>query len=98
MDSATAAMPTGTLTKKVHSHDRYSVRMPPSSRPTAAPPTAMAAQTASAFARSAPSRKVVVTIERAAGETIAAPEALEGAGGDEATRTRWPARSAATRS
>ena len=66
-------MPIGTLMKKIHSHDRYSVRMPPASRPTAAPPTAIAAQTARALARSAPSRKVVVTIDRAAGDTIAPP-------------------------
>ena len=72
-DSSTAAIPTGTLTKKIHSHDRYSVRTPPSSSPTAAPPTAMAAQTLSAFVRSAPSLKVVVTIDSAAGDTMAAP-------------------------
>ena len=47
--------------------------MPPSSRPTAPPPTAIAAQTPSAFVRSAPSLKVAVTIERAAGDTSAAP-------------------------
>ena len=47
--------------------------MPPSSRPTAPPPTAIAAQTPSAFVRSAPSLKVAVTIESAAGETSAAP-------------------------
>ncbi len=47
--------------------------MPPSSRPTAAPPTAIAAQTLRALVRSGPSLKVVVTIDSAAGETIAAP-------------------------
>ena len=66
-------MPTGTLTKKIHGHERVSTRMPPSSRPTAPPPTAIAAQTPSAFVRSAPSLKVAVTIESAAGETRAAP-------------------------
>ena len=66
-------MPTGMLTKKIHGHERVSTRMPPSSRPTAPPPTAIAAQTPSAFVRSAPSLKVAVTIESAAGETSAAP-------------------------
>ena len=67
------AIPTGTLTKKIHGHERYSTRMPPSRRPTAPPPTAIADQTPSAFVRSAPSLKVAVTIESAAGETSAAP-------------------------
>ena len=67
------AIPTGTLTKKIHGHDSVSTRIPPSSSPTAPPPTAIAAQTPSAFARSGPSLNVVVTIERAAGETSAAP-------------------------
>ena len=68
-----AAIPTGTLTKKIHGQERVSTRSPPSTRPTAPPPTAIAAQTPSAFVRSAPSLKVVVTIESAAGETSAAP-------------------------
>ena len=66
-------MPTGMLTRKIQGHERVSTRMPPSSRPTAPPPTAIAAQTPSAFVRSEPSLKVAVTIESAAGETSAAP-------------------------
>ena len=46
---------------------------PPSSRPNAAPPAAIALQTPSAFVRSGPSAKVVVMIDSAAGETSAAP-------------------------
>ena len=72
-DSSHAAMPTGTLTKKIHSHDSSSTRIPPSSRPNAAPPAAIALQTPSALVRSGPSAKVVVMIESAAGETSAAP-------------------------
>ena len=71
--AANAAMPTGTLTKKIHSHDSTSTRMPPSSRPTAAPPAAIALHTPSAFVRSGPSANVVVMIDSAAGETSAAP-------------------------
>ncbi len=47
--------------------------MPPSSRPKAPPPAAIAPQTPSAFVRSGPSGKVVVMIESAAGETSAPP-------------------------
>src|SRR5438046_284896 len=70
--SASTAMPTGTLTKKIHSQPRYLVRMPPMRTPTAAPLPPTAPQIPSALFRSAPSAKSVVTIERAAGETIAA--------------------------
>ena len=70
-------MPIGTLTKKIHSHESRSVRMPPSSRPNAAPPAAIALQTPSAFARSSPSANVVVMIDSAAGETSARAEALQ---------------------
>ena len=66
-------MPTGTLTKKIHGQQSVCVSTPPSSRPNALPPLAIAAQTPSAFARSAPSWNVVVMIESAAGETSAAP-------------------------
>src|SRR5205085_2541039 len=66
-------MPTGTLTKKIHGQEKYCVRTPPRIRPTAEPPIAIAAQTASARARSAPSSKVVEMIESAAGEISAAP-------------------------
>ena len=47
--------------------------MPPSRTPAAPPAPATAPQTPSALLRSAPSLKVVVTIESAAGEMIAAP-------------------------
>ena len=75
--------PTGTLTKKIQRHVAYSVRMPPSSRPTAPPPTAIAAQTPMARVRGLPSSKVVVTIESAAGETSAAPRPCRRAGDDQ---------------
>ena len=66
-------IPTGTLTKKIHGHERNSTRSPPASRPAAAPPVAIAAQTPIALFRSGPSAKVVVMIESAAGEISAAP-------------------------
>ena len=69
-----AAAPTGTLTKKIHSHESVSVRMPPSRRPTAPPPAAIPPQMPSALVRSGPSGNVVVMIARAAGETSAAPK------------------------
>ena len=47
--------------------------MPPSRTPAAPPAPATAPQTPSALLRSEPSRNVVVTIESAAGEMIAAP-------------------------
>ena len=50
-------MPTGTLMKKIHGQERSSVSAPPTIRPTALPPIAIAAQTPSAFARSAPFRE-----------------------------------------
>ncbi len=65
--------PTGTLTQKIHDQPRYLVRIPPKSTPAAAPEPPSAPQIPSALFRSAPSWKVVVTIESAAGEMIAAP-------------------------
>ncbi len=47
--------------------------MPPSSRPNAPPPAAIALQTPSALVRSSPSANVVVMIDSAAGETSAPP-------------------------
>ena len=67
------AIPTGMFTKKIHGHESASTRMPPSTSPTAPPPTAIAAHTPIAFVRSAPSEKVAVMIERAAGAMRAAP-------------------------
>ena len=72
-DATNTAIPTGMLTKKIHGHENASTRNPPSTRPTAPPPTAIAAQTLIAFARSAPSANVVVMIESAAGAMSAAP-------------------------
>lgn len=63
----------GTLTRKIHGQLRTSVRMPPISRPKAPPAPAMAPHTPIARVRSLPSANVVVTIDRAAGETSAAP-------------------------
>src|SRR5213593_4482908 len=71
--SAKTSTPTGTLTQKIHSQPRYLVRIPPKRTPAAAPEPPSAPQIPSALFRSAPSVKVVVTIERAAGEMIAAP-------------------------
>ena len=71
--SASAIAPTGTLTKKIHSQPRYFVSTPPASTPTAAPPPPIAPQIPSALFRSAPSSNVVMMIESAAGEMIAAP-------------------------
>ena len=71
--SRKAITPTGTLTKKIHSQPRYFVRRPPASTPTAAPEPPIAPQMPSALLRSGPSSKVVMMIESAAGEMIAAP-------------------------
>src|SRR5712691_12138658 len=71
--SESTTAPTGTLTKKIHSQPRYFVRMPPKRTPAAAPEPPSAPQIPSALLRSAPSSKVVVTIDSAAGEMIAAP-------------------------
>src|SRR4051795_8779836 len=70
---AAAITPIGTLTHSTHSQPRPSVSAPPSSTPAAPPLPATAPHTPSALLRSAPSRKVVATIESAAGERIAAP-------------------------
>ena len=71
--STKAITPTGTLMKKIHSQPKYFVSTPPSSTPTAAPAPPSAPQIPSALFRSAPSSNVVITIESAAGEMIAAP-------------------------
>ena len=68
-----ATRPIGTLTQSTHSQPAYSVSTPPSRTPAAPPEPATAPQAPSALLRSAPSWKVVVTIESAAGERIAAP-------------------------
>ena len=70
---ASAISDTGTFTHSTHSQPSASVRMPPSSTPTAPAEPATAPQAPSALLRSAPSLNSVVTIDSAAGETIAAP-------------------------
>ena len=70
---AAAAMPIGTLTQSTHSQPIPSVRTPPRRTPAAPPEPATAPQMPSALLRSAPSLKVVATIESAAGESRAAP-------------------------
>ena len=71
--SAIAISDTGTFTHSTHSQPSPSVRMPPSSTPTAPAEPATAPHAPSALLRSAPSLNSVVTIDSAAGETIAAP-------------------------
>ena len=71
--AAITAMPTGTLTKKIHDQLRPLVRTPPSSTPAAPPLPETAPQIPSARLRSRPSLKVVVRIDSAAGESSAAP-------------------------
>ena len=71
--SASVAIPTGTLTMKIHGHEASWVSTPPRSRPTAPPPAAIALQTPSALVRSSCRVNVVVMIESAAGETRAPP-------------------------
>ena len=63
----------GVFTNSTHSQPRYSVSTPPSSTPAAPPEPATAPHTPSALLRSAPSANVFVTIDSAAGDTIAAP-------------------------
>ncbi len=69
-----AMMPTGRLTKKIHSQPSHSVSIPPKSTPAAAPEPPMAPHTPSALLRSAPSEKVVVTMDSAEGVMMAAPK------------------------
>ena len=71
--SSAATIPIGTFTHSTHSQPAYSVSTPPSRTPAAPPEPATAPQAPSALLRSAPSEKVVVTIESAAGERSAAP-------------------------
>ena len=71
--SAAAAIPIGTLTNSTQRQFSPLVRIPPSSTPAAPPAPATAPQMPSARLRSAPSANVVVMIDSAAGETIAAP-------------------------
>ena len=66
-----AMIANGMLTKNVQRQSRYSVRNPPSSRPTAPPPPAMAPKMPNAFARSLASVKVTASSESAAGASSA---------------------------
>src|SRR5512132_1693525 len=68
-----AAMPIGTLTKKIHDQLSADVRTPPISTPAAAPKPPTAPQTPSAMLRSRPSVNVVDRIDSAAGVITAAP-------------------------
>ncbi|MET3961506.1 hypothetical protein ABIE44_001440 [Marmoricola sp. OAE513] len=65
--------PIGTFTNSTHSQPAHSVSTPPSRTPAAPPAPATAPQMPSALLRSEPSGKVVVMIDSAAGEAIAAP-------------------------
>src|ERR687888_2721778 len=71
--TAKTRMPTGMLMKKIHDQLSQLVSRPPSRTPAAPPLPEAAPQTPSAMLRSRPSWKVVVRIERAAGESSAAP-------------------------
>ena len=86
------ARPIGTFTNSTHSQPAYWVSMPPSSTPAAPPEPATAPHTPSARLRSAPSAKVVVTIDSAAGERIAAPRPCTARA---ATSQPWALREAA---
>ena len=65
--------PMGTFTNSTQRQLSPLVRIPPSSTPAAPPAPATAPHTPSARLRSSPSANVVVMIDSAAGETIAAP-------------------------
>ncbi len=70
--STIAAMPIGTLTKKIHSHPRPSVISPPISGPTATAPPTVAPQIPIALARSRPSNSCAISA-RAVANIAAAP-------------------------
>ena len=67
-----AAIPIGTLTKKIHSHPRPSVISPPISGPIATEPPTVAPQMPIAFARSRPSNSWAISA-RAVANIAAAP-------------------------
>ena len=71
--NSAARMPIGKLTYSTHSQPGPEVRTPPRSTPAAPPEPATPPQMPSARLRSAPSVKVFVTIESAAGDRSAAP-------------------------
>jgi hypothetical protein len=61
----------GGLTRKTARQPRYCVSRPPATIPVVAPAAVMACQMASARFRAGPSGRVVVSSDRAAGETTA---------------------------
>ncbi len=61
-----AAIPIGTLTKKIHSQPRPSVRMPPISGPIATAPPTVAPQIPIALARSRPSNSWAISASEVA--------------------------------
>ena len=71
--SRAAPRPTGTLTKKTHRQSSRSVRMPPRITPETKPKESTAPYAPSAQLRSVPSLNDVVSRDRAAGATTAAP-------------------------
>src|SRR3954451_7039355 len=68
-----AMTPTGTLMKRIHRHDSWSTRRPPSTAPMPPPATDTAPQMPIARDRSRPSGKLVVSTARVAGDKMAAP-------------------------
>src|SRR5262249_7368235 len=70
---ASTIAPAGTLTKKIHDQLKALVSAPPSRTPAAAPLPEAAPHTPNARLRSRPSVNVVVRMDRAAGESNAAP-------------------------
>src|SRR5262245_41279340 len=71
--SRIATIPIGTLTNRIERHPSPLVSTPPNSTPAAAPDPATAPHTDSARLRSAPSAKIEVTSDNAAGASSAAP-------------------------
>ena len=69
--STIAAIPIGTLTKKIHSQPKASVSTPPTSGPTATAPPTVAPQMPIADARSRPSNSWAIRASEVA--NIAAP-------------------------
>ena len=70
--STAATIAIGTLTNRHQRQEKYWVRTPPSSRPTAAPPPEIAPYTPNARARSFGSWNVTVSSDSAAGASSAA--------------------------
>jgi hypothetical protein len=71
--TAIAAIPTGTLTKKIHDQFRDEVNSPPSSTPAAAPLPRRRRRCRARDCARGPSAKVVVSSESAAGASSAPP-------------------------